>query len=119
VAFLGFLADPCKYYLPFAVPRGGRFRKHWACGHGVIIALRGAGALAMLTVADQACDCPGYGADLPDASAEGPLGREGTSSQRGPPDHGVGQRWTSLVGLYWTPLFQFFGQKYQALPFFL
>ena len=72
---------------------------------GVTTALRGAGALPMLTAADQACDCPGCGADLPDASAEGPPGRECTSSWRGPPDNGVGQRWTSLLGLYWTAPF--------------
>ena len=50
---------------------------------GVSTALGGAGALPMLTVADQACDCPGCGADFPNASAEGPLGREYMSFQRG------------------------------------
>ena len=89
------------------MPLGGRFRKHWtlvtaAVADGVTTALGGAGALLALTVADQACHCPRCGADLTDASPESPLGRKRTNPCIGPPDTGVGQGWTSLLGLCWT-----------------
>lgn len=73
-----------------------------AVADAVTTALGAAGALGALTVADQACYCPGCGADLTGASPETPLGRERMDSCIGPSGPGAGQGWISLLGLCWT-----------------
>ena len=94
-----------QVHLPYVMPRGGRFRKYWACGGWCQHCPGWSRSSTNADSGRSGLRLPRVWGWLPQCFCRGSPGKRVQEFPERPPDNGVGQRWISLLGLYWTAPF--------------